>query len=150
MAKNEIEQMVQQTKEEIEILEKKAAAYDALMQKASTRIKIEAKTQQDLDERIESVLNLANVFCTCGHLPTDFQRKPELGYTHIRTSNEKYDLYPRSNDYWAFIREAGEFYVVLEFMYRRDKIGDPVMTALVGAICAAFRNTTANISVSQA
>lgn len=85
-------------------------------------IRVEAKDTEMLKEYLYSILNIAIVISLGGRIPDerDIANAKGSGFFWFR-DGDRYCLAPHSNNYWAFVREEGENFIVLEFAYRYDK-----------------------------
>lgn len=86
------------------------------------KIKITGKNADLLQEFLTSVINVACAIAWRG---------AENLYWNL--DGDKYDLCPATNNYWAFVRERGDNFIVLEFRYRYDSTG------LADAMCVLMK-----------
>lgn len=87
------------------------------------KIKITGKNADLLQEFLTSVINVACAIAWRGE---------DGSYWNFEA--DKYDLFPATNNYWAFVRERGENFIVLEFRYRYDN-----GSALADAMCVLMK-----------
>lgn len=87
------------------------------------KLKITGKNADLLQEFFTSVINIACAIAWRGE---------DRSYWSFEA--DKYDLCPPTNNYWAFIVERGENFIVLEFRYRYDK-----GAALADAMCVLMK-----------
>jgi len=87
------------------------------------KIKITGKTVELLSEFTESVLNIAAAVAFRG----------DLEQVYITSDRDKHDLCPPVNNYWAYVRECDDTFIVLEFAYRYDNAG------LCDALCLLLK-----------
>lgn len=86
------------------------------------KIKITGKSAELLQEFLTSTINVACAIAWRGE---------DGAYWNFE--GDKYDLCPPVNNYWAYIRDRGDNFVVLEFAYRYDSTG------LCDAICLLLK-----------
>jgi len=98
------------------------------------KIKITLPTNELLNEFINSVLNIACVIANRGDIP----HESDSAFWTLFPSPDRYDLSPVSNNYWAYIRERGDNFIVLEFAYRYGNTG--LCDALCLLLKARFRD----------
>lgn len=86
-------------------------------------IKITARNPEQLQNHLTEVLNVACFVCLQGYVPSkyDIDNAGTTGNWWYKKSENTYDLNPCANNFWAFVRETGENYIVLEFGIRYDK-----------------------------
>jgi hypothetical protein len=103
------------------------------------KIKITGKNKELFDHYLKSVLNIACIAAMGGNLPTNLEIESPMGRGRYWFREEnRFHLYPMSNDYWANIRQEGENFIVLEFSYRYDK-DNAFSDALCNLLAARFR-----------
>ena len=107
------------------------------------KIKITGKSKELFDHYLNSVLNLAAVAAMGGHIPDQKEIDDPfiLGRYWYRekdgTTLDRFNLYPRSNDYFARVCEEGENFIVLHFAYRNDRAGGG---SFVASLCHLLEN----------
>mgnify|MGYP001770286087 CR=1 FL=1 len=82
------------------------------------------RVQESLNHYLESVLNIACVIARGGSLPNSL----DLAYPTQRGGywyfeGDKVHLHGSANDFFSFVIERGDDYVILQFHYRYDKQG---------------------------
>lgn len=106
------------------------------------KIKLTAKTKENLGQLLESILNTACVVCTGGNIPTknDMEMPMSSGRYWCR-ENDKYHLFPMANNHWMGIYHEEETSCVIEFRMRYDHDKGRVH-ALTNLILAFFAGTS--------
>ncbi len=90
---------------------------------ATTQVKIIGRNKELFENHLEAAINLAALYARGGTMPSnyDIKEKDNGRWWNLNENEEKYDLYPRANDYKIFIRGKGENWILLEFFHRRDR-----------------------------
>ena len=109
------------------------------------KLKIEGKSKELFDHYLTSVLNTASVVVMGGHIPNQIEvEQPErhgrYWFRETGDGSNKFNLYPMSNNYWAFITDEGDNIITLEFRYRYDTGDDAFSNALVHLLSIRFRD----------
>jgi|JI10StandDraft_1071094.scaffolds.fasta_scaffold141461_4 hypothetical protein len=86
----------------------------------TTQVKITGRNKKLFDNNLECAINLAALYARGGTMPSNYDIKNNGRWWNLNENEEKYDLYPRANDYKIFIRGKGENWILLEFYYRYD------------------------------
>jgi hypothetical protein len=110
-------------------------------QNLQRRLRINHVDQESKNEILELVLNIASVAAMGGYLPTQEDREtPERGVfwqkavEPVTGSRTKYDLAPRTNNFWAFVEEKDPLHTDIFFHARYGKLNwfeDAIGTILV-------------------
>ena len=109
------------------------------------QIKITGKNKELFESTLTSVLNISAVVAMGGYIPEDhdIENAQQSGRYWARETEggvNRFNLYPRSNSYFANIRDKGDNYIVLEFSYRYDRAAGGLTDALQHLIVARFRD----------
>lgn len=106
------------------------------------KLKITKNNNEELQESIKKVMNIACVVFRLGTLPSEKELSvPELGTFWKENKEEnKFELIPLINNHKAFIREKRTDFIVVEFYSRYDTTKQ--VEALSNLLVATFDNVS--------
>ena len=106
-------------------------------------IKVLGKNPEQLKSNIESVLNIASMIASRGHLPNEKGRENSAYwwlYKDGKDGWEGWDLYPTVNNYWVYIDKKSETFMELRFHYRYDGKENVWVKSVISVIKLALQD----------
>jgi hypothetical protein len=105
-------------------------------------IKISCESKELKELTLKMVLDIACTMCMGGKIPTTNEKSEveRTGNSWLR-KGLMIDLYPVSNNYWAYIKAETETEIVLRFQYRYGTDG-VFVSKITTTLCAIFQDVS--------
>lgn len=110
-------------------------------------LKLKGRDKDQLILITEKIMNIACVVSGSGYLPTEYDKNnlhASGRYWFENVKEDKFELLPRANNNKAFIRERGDYFLVIKFYCRYDT-DNKKADALSNLILAFLAKTKLNL-----
>ena len=114
-------------------------------------LKLKARNRLLLNDVVTSVMNIACVVSGSGYLPTEYDKTnlhASGRYWFENVKEDKFELLPRANNNKAFIRERGDYFLIIQFYCRYDT-DNKKADALSNLILAFFSEDEVELATNE-